>query len=493
MPTLPELIRSKQEARNTFAGRMEADRKRQLDMDTRYARGEVRIQAGLADEQEKNQHDNLRNQIFELATSLNAAPAQLQRMDEELIELKAEQRADEEIHRKQHISVPGASLPDARSDREVNVFSTVRVGAEPRMYSAERSEAGETSFLRDLFNAQIRNDPEAMGRLQRHGEEQRVEAPGLVERAVSTSGVAAFTPPSYLIGQWAELARAGRPIADLCNRGIPLPATGMEVSIPRITTGAAVGVQAAEGDTLANQDLDDTDLRVPIVSIGGYVDVRWQALDRGQLVEMVTFADLAADYGAKTDQQVIYGTGADGQARGILATSGVNATTFTDTTPTLVEMYSALSSTVGKVTSTRFAGATAIAMTPTLWYWMRGQLGTDNRPLIPDVDAGPVNAFGSGGSVEYVQTAGKLFVPVVLDGNIPTNLGGGTETAIIAANWSDLFLMEEQGGAPTQLRFEIQPKSATATLVAFGYMAFTAGRQPKAVSKLTGTGLAGIG
>jgi HK97 family phage major capsid protein len=362
---------------------------------------------------------------------------------------------------------------------------------EPRTYQPAQDSGRGPSFLRDLFNAQVRNDPEALSRLNRHGDEQRVEAPDLVERAVSTGGVAAFTPPAYLVSQWAELSRAGRPIANLCNRSIPLPATGMKVTIPRVTTGTEIEVQAAQGDTLGNQDLDDTALEIPVVSAGGYVDVTWQSLDRGELVQEVVLADLAADYATKLDQQVIYGTGLSGQALGLLGTSGIGAVTYTATTPSLVEMYPKVAELVGKIAGTRFTGATAIAMTPDLWYWMRGVLAEDNRPAIPDSDVGPVNAFGVGGSLEYVETAGKLFAPVVLDGNIPKNLGTGTnETAIIAADWRDVMLLEENGGLPVQMRFDAPlAHQATARLVAWGYFAFTAGRQPSAVAKLTGTGL----
>jgi hypothetical protein len=49
---------------------------------------------------------------------------------------------------------------------------------------------------------------------------------------------------------------------------------------------------------------------------------------------------------------------------------------------------------------------------------------------------------------------GRLFgVPVYLSGNVPINLGGGTnETRIITADFRDVLLYEDNGGAPVQLR-----------------------------------------
>jgi hypothetical protein len=79
----------------------------------------------------------------------------------------------------------------------------------------------------------------------------------------------------------------------------------------------------------------------------------------------------------------------------------------------------------------------------------------------------------------------------VLDGNMPANLGGGTnETRIVVADFQDVFLFEDSSAAPSQLRFE-QPSGNQLgiMLVAYGYSALAAGRQPKAISVLSGTGL----
>lgn len=92
----------------------------------------------------------------------------------------------------------------------------------------------------------------------------------------------------------------------------------------------------------------------------------------------------------------------------------------------------------------------------------------------------------------YQGVAGYIFnLPVYLDGNMPANLGGGSnETRVIVADFEDLMLFEDNAGAPSQMRFE-QPSgnSLGIMLVAYGYSAFAAGRQPKAISVLSGTGL----
>ena len=370
------------------------------------------------------------------------------------------------------------------------VQSRVSVTGEARTYAP----AGERSpdapdFLRDLFAAQVLQDPEAGARLARHGREVQAETPALYERAVNSGGAGSFVPPEYLVSAWAEYVRAGRPTANLATQ-LPLPEEGMVVNVPQVTTATATGVQVAEGDTLANQDLDTDTLPIPVRTIGGYVDLTRQAIERGQLFESVVMGDLAADYAAKLDAQVLNGTGADGQHLGILNTVGINAVTYTDASPTLVELWPKMASAVGQVVSQRFSGPTAAILHPNTWAWMLSTLDANGRPLVTSGANGPNNAAAISTVPQYEGTAGTLMgLPVVLDGNLPTNLGvGGNETRIIIADMRDALLIEDPN--PVQARFD-SPGSASlkVRLVIYGYSAFTAARLPKAVSVIAGTGL----
>ena len=80
---------------------------------------------------------------------------------------------------------------------------------------------------------------------------------------------------------------------------------------------------------------------------------------------------------------------------------------------------------------------------------------------------------------------------VLLSGNVPTNLGGGTnETRIVAADMRDIYLWENDASGPVFIRAE-QPSAASLGIlyVAYSFSAFAAGRQPKAISVVSGTGL----
>jgi HK97 family phage major capsid protein len=369
----------------------------------------------------------------------------------------------------------------------VNTRNTSSTYASTRaVYTAEASARGERSYLVDLYRGQVLHDPAAMQRLGEHGTTVPQEL-----RDASTANVAGFTPPAYLTGLFAEAAKAGRPTANLCTSA-PLPPTGMSVNMGRITTATTIAAQNGENTAVSNTDPDDTLLTNSIRTYAGYADLSRQAVERGELVDQVVMADLATSYNAALNSAVVNGDGNNGTHLGIRNIVGINTTTYTDGTPTVGELMPKIADAVGKVMSQRYSGPTGIVMHPRLWAWALGQVDSDGRPLIVPTGAGPNNAAGIASGVDYNGTAGYLFgVPVTLDGTLPVNLGAGTnETCIIVADFRDLYLFEDNGGAPQQLRVDqVLADQLSLRFVAYGYSALAAGRQPSAISVVTGTGL----
>jgi HK97 family phage major capsid protein len=133
-------------------------------------------------------------------------------------------------------------------------------------------------------------------------------------------------------------------------------------------------------------------------------------------------------------------------------------------------------------------------MRPNAWAWILAEKDSTGRPLVEpgDVATNPIIVASTRPADYQVRAVGSLFgVPVVLDGNVPNNLGAGTnETRIVVADFRDLILMEDASAAPAQLRFEdVLSATLQIRLLAYGYSAFAAGRQPKAISVISGTGL----
>lgn len=65
-----------------------------------------------------------------------------------------------------------AAIAEARAEAPVSTFGSAKIVSEPLTYA----EGGERSFVRDMINAQVRNDRSAWDALYRHMDEVRVES-----------------------------------------------------------------------------------------------------------------------------------------------------------------------------------------------------------------------------------------------------------------------------------------------------------------------------
>ena len=373
----------------------------------------------------------------------------------------------------------------AAATAEARAYDNVaRVTREERTYSSE-SDARGVSFIHDVV-ARTFGDMDASQRLARHQQEERVErGSGLESRAIGTSALGALVVPQYLTDLVAPVARAGRPLADICNI-MPLPSEGMTVEIPRITTGTSAAVQATQNTSVSETNLDETTLSVPVVTIAGQQTVSVQALSRGRGTEQVIIRDLMAAYNTALDAQLIAGSGQNGQHLGILNTANIQAVTFTDTTPTAVELYPKLFDLIQKVQSGFYGGISHFVMHPRRWNWLAAAVSSSSPFL--QINTNPQGAAGQFGAPSYGGVVGNIAgVPVVLDANISTTTATNQDT-IYGVTAAELHLWED-AGAPLFIRVD-QASSLGVTIAAFGFTSFTAGRAPAAHGKISGAGLA---
>lgn len=356
---------------------------------------------------------------------------------------------------------------------------TIRVRSEERTYS-RASEAAGTSFLADLV-ARSSGDLGAMQRLERHMTEERTLRPGLEQRAAASTAFAGLVIPQYLTDLVAPTARAGRPLADLCRKH-PLPAQGMTVNISRITTGTSTAVQT-ENNAASETNIDDTLLSPAVITIAGQQTVSRQAVERGTGVEQVVLGDLMSALNTKLDATLI-----------TASTTGLNAVTdanvdvaYTDGSPTVAEMWPKLADCVQQVQTGAYGGVTHWLMHPRRFWWLASVVGT-SFPFVSITGAGP-QAGGQVDSSNYGGIAGTLMgIPVVLDANIATDLGGGTEDAIYAINTAECHLWEDD---VAYIRAEQTAAASLGVLfVVYKYLAYTFSRYPSANGRIAGTGLA---
>jgi hypothetical protein len=264
----------------------------------------------------------------------------------------------------------------------------------------------------------------------------------------------------------------------------------MTVNLGRLTTGVTSYVQASENSPATESTPDDTLLTVNVRTIGSMFDLSKQAVLRGTGVEDQVIGDAIRSYHSKLDAQIVNGAGTSGEHLGILNTTGINATTYTDASPTFAEFWPKLVAAITDVTSNFYGSANAIVAHPSLiGCWLRA-LDSTNRPLVVPTSGNPVNAPGSYDRPAYQSNLQLLGLPVIADANIPTNLGSGTnETAVIVGDFNEAYLWEDAGSQPLYVRFEQPDGNVAIRTVVFGFSAFTAGKYPAAFSAITGTGL----
>lgn len=369
-------------------------------------------------------------------------------------------------------SVEAAELRKSNGVAENN--APARVTREERTYT-ERSGA---SFIADAYAAQFNNDYAAQQRLARHMNEERIE-----RRDVTSTNFSGLIVPQYLTDLAAPFARAGRPLADAARKH-QLPPSGLTLTISRVTTGSSVAEQT-EGAAVSETNMDDTKLDIPVNTYAGQQNVSRQALERGTAIDSLVMNDLVSAYHTTLDAALV----------NTVKLGNGNTVTYTDASPSVAEFYPKLLDAVQKIQTSFYQSPNLIVMHPRRLAWILAAVDSTNRPLAVPTPNGPMNAVATGaGVVQYANSGYSIAgIPVIVDGNVPTNLdaGGTAYDPVYIGNTAELHLWEDGDGSPMMLRFE-QPKSQEldVTMIVYGYAAMTVSRYSKAWAEIIGTGLA---
>lgn len=453
--------------------------------------------------------------------------AQVEHVDERIQDAERQLDAHEAEQRKQDI------IREVRKDLGFAHIGSdgVAVTREHRTY--ERGNGH--SYLRDL--CMVTFGPGAVGaesmraleRLQRHGQENHVEALELEDkssreqhedyflrqmvevkndrkagqgsiaqrqlsyRALSTASSAGgeFVPPMYLTAEFVAYLRAGRVVADNCHHE-DLPDGTMSINIPKVTGGTSVATQGTQNTNVSDTDLTTAYVTVPVVTKAGMQVVSLQLLERSPIqFDQVVLRDLAKAYGQQVDIAVINGPGS-GDVTGILNTSGINTVTWTQASPTIKGLYGQIGLAKQDVATGLFMPATHGFMTPNAWEWIGQSFDSQNRPLVVPEYSGPFNAVQVAPDAATAEGAvGRRLsgLNAFEDANIPANLGSGTnQDVMIVSRMEENYLYE----SPIVSRALPQTYGAqlSVLLQLYGYIAFTAARYPNANSVITGTGMA---
>jgi len=167
-------------------------------------------------------------------------------------------------------------------------------------------------------------------------------------------------------------------------------------------------------------------------------------------------------YAQLLDLQIVNGSGS-GELQGLLGVTGITAVTYVDATPTVAEFWPKLLETISSTSTAWKNPAGTVVLHLRRLAWMHSVLAT---PPVPPPG-----------------------VRFVASGSSPATLGAGTEDAAIVG---DLRAVKLYTACP-QFRVSFDTSGSgtgTVQVWAYGYAALGSSRQPAALGKLTGTGLA---
>jgi hypothetical protein len=301
-------------------------------------------------------------------------------------------------------------------------------------------------------------------------------------RDISTTVTAGgnFVPPQYLGELYAELPRPGRQFADAIGSQ-PLMSTGMNITLPRITTGTTEALQAGDNAAVSETDIVEALYTIPVRTIAGQQDVSQQLFDRAEpAIDQVIFSDLRRAYDAALDSNLLNGTGANNHV-GIRSVASVNAVTFT-TPVTAAACVPKVYDAIQQIESNRYTQADLIIMHPRRAAWLASNLSS----TFPLFQLGTLTQASGTQDVGMTTSLGGL--KVIRDANVRTQDGAATnQDEIYVVSSPDLILWE----GPLQARVmpEVGSGTLTVRLQLFAYSAFASGRQPKAISVISGAGL----
>lgn len=373
----------------------------------------------------------------------------------------------------------------ATQTRKLSYDQVARIGTEERTYRRDTDPYGK-GFLMDIARQFSFQDVEASSRLSRHMQEERVERAEYLQRSVGTGAFTGLTVPQYLTDLYAPATAALRPFADACNRH-PLPDSGMSVNISRITTASSAALQASQNAAVSETNMDDTLLTVNIQTSAGQQTISRQAIERGSGIDDVVMQDLFNRVATNLDSTLL-NQATDGM------TNVATAVSYTDGTPSGAELYPKILGAASGVEAALLAmGKPNIAvMHSRRWYWLTSQMSS-TWPMVNWTNI-PVQSAGTANSSSSYNSGPRGVLPcgleVIVDNNIATNLGAGTnEDEIYVVPSSECHLWEDPN-APMFIRAE-QPAAASlgVLMVAYSYFAYTFGRYANGMQKVSGTGL----
>lgn len=279
---------------------------------------------------------------------------------------EAEEVSDANTNPNEGEQVSDTTVPAPAEDVAVEASESVKATTKPLAYTSPRSPivSGGT-YLQHSVLAKLGNEDSR----------QYVMA---ADDSFTTNP--AFSPVAY-VRQVAQNTTSIRPVVDACGGTRPLPAAGMTVSIPKITTNASVATVAEGGDTTGTDQITSAYVNATVIKKAGFQRYSQELLLRSDpSFYEIMLQNLRDGYAQAIDQYVIAQITAGGTQAATTAATSAGMISFVST-----EAAAAYNATKRVATS-------LVSGTGT-WSLLMGATDSTGRPIY---NAGqPMNSGGS--------------------------------------------------------------------------------------------------
>lgn len=301
---------------------------------------------------------------------------------------------------------------------------------------------GEHSFFVDMCRYAVRgpSDKALAARLMDHGAQLAHHTEFRTGLSTTEGDGSSFAPPSYVQAAFTAAAHPLRATANLC-KSLRIPRNAPSFFVPAFTSGTGVVVASTQNQTLSETDPQDQEMQgltTPIASKVVASRQLWDQAAADSQVDDVISSDMGEASGAELDWLVLNGSGS-GQMTGLLNLSGVGTVSPYDSTAAAQQW--AIAAGYQNVVDNRYRKPDSIVMHPRRWLAaFAGLADGQGRPLVLPSTFPAALA----GTADDAVCAEWLGARVILDVNVPTTSGDGTQDYVIVGHSSDWLLYESE-------------------------------------------------
>lgn len=363
---------------------------------------------------------------------------------------------------------PGSDQPAASDDPATDVVGFRALGGaktqdrDPGFYTRSSSH----SFLGDQYRAARLNDDGAKQRLAKHSGALRdnEHLRDVLGAGASTFG-AGLVPPVWLAEEFAPILHRKLRVASQLRQvpwAGPFPWTIPIAGTVALTSSIVEGVNSTETDP------GYSTITVTPATIMGYSEVSRQMMEASNpAVDAIIWGDLIGDFLDRCETAVI---------TALEAQTAVNLATVLDNT-FATAMRNGVLDAIAAVSDNSGGDADVFVSKNSKWVGYLKLTDTTGRPLVLSQNYNPTNQIGSGNDNQGFRSPiqGSLESLTVV-----TSPTVGTMRGFVINSQELLY----QNSPPMQFQFEQPAGPALIRVGVWGYMAVTAARRPKAITKI---------